>query len=61
MKSSIRARLGVWGGTLIIITACIIMRSMAPGALRTVVFIGAILVALYLIILSFAQSKRSDG
>ena len=61
MKSPIRARLEVWGGTLIIIAACIIMRYSNPGALRTVVFAASIVLAFCLIILSLARAKRSDG
>jgi hypothetical protein len=61
MKSPIRTRLEVWGGTFIIAAACIIMRYSNPGIVRTVVFTASVLVALYLIILSLAHAKRSDG
>jgi len=61
MKSSIHARLEVWGGTLIIVGACIVMRYSNPGVVRTVVFTASVLVALYLIILSLAHAKRNDG
>jgi hypothetical protein len=60
MKSSIRARLEVWSGTLIIIAACIIMRHSTPGPPRTIVFIGALLAALYLIVVSIGHAKRND-
>jgi len=58
---SLLARLEVWGATLIVISACIVMRYTVPGVLRTMVFIASILVALYLIILSFGHAKGSDG
>jgi hypothetical protein len=51
----------VWSGTLIIIAACIILRQTTPGPPRTVVFIGAILAALYLIVVSIGHAKRKDG
>jgi hypothetical protein len=61
VKSSIRVRLEVWSGTLIVIAACIIMRFSIPGVMRTLAFVAAILTALWLIVLSIGHARRSDG
>ena len=55
-----KARLEVWAATLIVVSACIVMKLSSPGVPRTVVFVASILVALWLIIVSIGHTKRTE-
>jgi hypothetical protein len=60
VKRATRATLEVWAGTGLVVFASVMMKVSSYSALRTVVFVAAILVATGLIIRSLAGGEDEE-